>query len=89
MRLIAIRLLEPIATEVGDKIIVLEVINIDWCLKEAVCDGEVIEYAWCCPHCDFIAYKWSALVNGFRNEIPYEKPDWDYCPICGEEIRTW
>lgn len=78
--------------EVGDKIIVLsydyrEVIDIPWCLKVTAINKEIIEYKWCCPDCDFVAHRWSALVHGFRNGIPYEEPDWDYCPNCGNAIR--
>lgn len=54
-----------------------------WCLEITECNGEIIEYKWCCPDCGFVAHRWSTLVHGFRNEIPYEEPYWDYCPICG------
>ena len=62
-------------------------IDLAWCLETTECDGEIIEYKWCCPDCGFVALRWSALVNGFRNEIPYEEPDWDYCPICGYMVN--
>lgn len=49
--------------------------------------GEVISHECCCSNCGYVAMRYSHLIYDLRAGAPYEAPNYNYCPNCGEELE--
>ena len=53
-----------------------------WVLWKIYCEDKVIGYEWHCSNCNLVAHRWYSIVDEIRNGVPYEEPDWEWCPKC-------
>lgn len=53
-----------------------------WVLWEIYNQDKVVGYEWHCSNCNFVAHRWYEIVDKIREGVPYETPDWGWCPKC-------
>lgn len=57
----------------------------EWIHKEIII-GNTVSHECCCSNCGYAAIRYSHLIYDLRAGVPYEAPDYNYCPNCGEEV---
>lgn len=57
-----------------------------WIHNEAII-GETISHECCCSNCGYVSIRYSHLIYDLRAGVPYDGPDCNYCPNCGEEVE--
>ena len=51
--------------------------------------GETVSHECCCSNCEYAAIRYSHLIYDLRAGVPYDEPDYNYCPNCGEEVEKY
>ena len=51
--------------------------------------GEIISHECCCSNCGYVVMRYSHLIYDLRASVPYDAPDYNYCPNCGEEVGKY
>ena len=56
-------------------------------IQNDVIIGETISHECCCSNCGYVAIRYSHLIYDLRAGVPYDGPDYNYCPNCGADMR--
>ena len=48
---------------------------------------ENISHEWRCSNCGYVAMRYSHMIYNFRGDKPFSKPNYNYCPNCGENME--
>jgi ribosomal protein S27AE len=54
--------------------------------KDVYYGGIVISNEYYCSNCGYVAMRYSHLIYDLRAR-PYEAPQYNYCPNCGESME--
>lgn len=64
----------------------MEIKNAHW-IHKAINYGETISHECCCSNCGYVVMRYSHLIYDLRAGAPYEGPEYNYCPNCGEGVE--
>ena len=56
-------------------------------IHDKVIIGETISHECCCSNCGYVVMRYSHLIYDLRAGVPYDGPDYNYCPNCGEGVE--